>query len=201
MAKKRLANRGFTDFDPEEHVILRWTRVVREALDSMGNGKIRLDRPLEWDDKNQSWFIETVILGLPIPPFVFNAVSETDWQVVDGYQRLATLKRFGDGELALVGMRIRTDLEGKSWNCNAVGDCEECRGNRVTIQRDDCHAIYYGRLDWFIMSPGIRSEDKKTILDMIKPGWWEKYGEPGEGNFDEIVRDWTAIKKMTWLEK
>lgn len=64
-------------------------------------------RQFRWDDPRQSRLVESVLLGIPIPP-LFMATNTTEnesstWEVVDGLQRLLTLVNFlGDAELRRV---------------------------------------------------------------------------------------------------
>ncbi|MGE7469859.1 DUF262 domain-containing protein [Bosea sp. NPDC003192] len=65
-------------------------------------------RDLIWPDKNQSRFVESLLIGLPVP-FIFvadaNAIDEPDkagrLEIVDGVQRIRTLVRFLTGDLVL----------------------------------------------------------------------------------------------------
>lgn len=78
-------------------------------------------RQFRWDDERQSRLIESLFLGIPIPPLFFATnVDEgegTSWEVVDGLQRLLTLVNFlGDDEARkvarLTGASLRlTSLE------------------------------------------------------------------------------------------
>lgn len=70
-------------------------------------------RDLKWSPEKQSLFIESVILGLPIPfLFVADAKQETiKWEIVDGVQRIKTLEAFVDGKLKLGKMPILKTLE------------------------------------------------------------------------------------------
>ena len=47
-----------------------------------------------WDRTRQSRLIESLLLRIPIPVFYMAADSRDNWQVVDGLQRLDTLKSF-----------------------------------------------------------------------------------------------------------
>jgi Protein of unknown function DUF262 len=76
-----------------------------------------------WNDKRKSKFIESIILGLPIPQIVLAESQETKgtFVVIDGKQRLLTLQRFagirletGDEFLRLSGLTVRDDLNGKT---------------------------------------------------------------------------------------
>lgn len=47
-----------------------------------------------WNEKHQSRLIESVLIGIPLPAFYFDGSDDNDWKVVDGLQRLWTLKNF-----------------------------------------------------------------------------------------------------------
>lgn len=74
-------------------------------------------RDFTWDVARQSKFIESVLIGLPIP-YVFvadvddKAGSEGRLEVVDGSQRIRTLAEFISGFLVLVGLKKLTALNG-----------------------------------------------------------------------------------------
>ena len=63
-------------------------------------------REMIWDHTVQSRFIESVLIGLPIP-FVFLWQDEDGrMEIVDGSQRMRTLTRFMDNELRLTGLEL-----------------------------------------------------------------------------------------------
>jgi hypothetical protein len=65
-----------------------------------------------WDDKKQSRLIESILIRIPLPAFYMVATENETWQVVDGLQRLTTLKRFAiDEALALRDMEFLTALD------------------------------------------------------------------------------------------
>ncbi|MGB3533279.1 MAG: DUF262 domain-containing protein [Microcoleaceae cyanobacterium] len=69
-----------------------------------------------WDDKAQSLLIESILIRIPLPAFYMDATNENQWLVIDGLQRLSTLKRFIlDLELRLTGLEFLTNLEGKTY--------------------------------------------------------------------------------------
>jgi hypothetical protein len=70
-----------------------------------------------WKDDAQSRLIESLIIRIPIPAFYFDGTDEDRWLVVDGLQRLTTLKRFlVDKSLALTGLEFHRDLEGHTFD-------------------------------------------------------------------------------------
>lgn len=63
-------------------------------------------REMVWDDSVQSRYIESVLIGLPIP-FVFLWQDEDGrMEIVDGSQRMRTLRRFMDNELKLTRLEL-----------------------------------------------------------------------------------------------
>ena len=83
-------------------------------------------RLFRWEDERKTRFIESLILGIPIPP-IFVYQDETGvWELIDGLQRISTvLQLTGDlegdraeqlGPLVLNGTRFLPGLDGKRWN-------------------------------------------------------------------------------------
>ncbi|MFC5049554.1 DUF262 domain-containing protein [Rubritalea spongiae] len=68
-------------------------------------------RNFVWGELRQSKFIESVILGLPIP-YIFTADTDGRLEIVDGSQRLRTLVAFFQDKLVLKGLEILTELNG-----------------------------------------------------------------------------------------
>ena len=70
-------------------------------------------REFIWDDNRQSKFIESIMLGLPIP-LIFVAEIETSGrlEIVDGSQRIRTLAGFLSDDLILKNLQILQKLNG-----------------------------------------------------------------------------------------
>jgi len=51
-------------------------------------------RLFRWSDYQKSRFIETILLGIPIPPIFVAEDKEGRWELVDGLQRLSTVLSF-----------------------------------------------------------------------------------------------------------
>lgn len=70
-----------------------------------------------WKDLIQSRLIESILIRIPLPTFYFDATNNDRWLVVDGQQRLATLKRFViDKGLRLGGLEFLSHLDGKGYD-------------------------------------------------------------------------------------
>lgn len=47
-----------------------------------------------WDNKKASKLVESIILNVPIPVIYVSEEKDSSWSVIDGLQRLNSLKRF-----------------------------------------------------------------------------------------------------------
>ena len=82
-------------------------------------------RLFRWDDERKTKFIESLILGIPIPPIFVYQDNDGVWELIDGLQRLSTvLQLTGDLKgasainatpLVLNGTRFLPSLNGKRW--------------------------------------------------------------------------------------
>lgn len=95
------------DYDTREYPVELLVQKYTDGLEDDTNELFIPDyqRELAWDDARQSKFIESVLLGLPIP-YVFVAdildeENEARLEVIDGTQRILTLARFLGNELKL----------------------------------------------------------------------------------------------------
>lgn len=75
-------------------------------------------REMAWDENQQSKFIESIFLGLPIPYIFVADVSSEDYtnesrlEIIDGTQRVRTLSRFINNELKLNNLKKLESLNG-----------------------------------------------------------------------------------------
>lgn len=84
-------------------------------------------RRFVWEDERISKFIESIILGLPIPFLFFYEDSKTGkLEIVDGSQRLRSIKAFIYDGFKLVSLKRLTCLNNKGFN-----DLDESRKRKV----------------------------------------------------------------------
>ena len=87
-----------------------------------------------WDEKRKSKFIESVLLGLPIP-FLFLAEvdnEEGQLEIVDGSQRIRTLTEFVTGKLVLSELEKLPLLNGATFDQLPLA--RQRKFNRTTIR-------------------------------------------------------------------
>ncbi|MBE9110609.1 DUF262 domain-containing protein [Nodosilinea sp. LEGE 07298] len=82
-------------------------------------------RFFRWNIEQKSKFIESLLLGIPVPPIFVSEQPNSRWDVIDGLQRLSTifevmgeLKDETNGikdQITLTRTRYLPSLEGKQW--------------------------------------------------------------------------------------
>lgn len=74
-------------------------------------------RKFTWEPDRKSRFIESLLMGLPIPFLFFWEQPETGkLEIVDGSQRLRTIEQFLQGELQIGELEELTELEGLTFH-------------------------------------------------------------------------------------
>ena len=70
-----------------------------------------------WSDAAQSRLVESLLIRIPLPAFYMDGTDDEKWLVVDGLQRLTSLKRFIiDKDLKLSGLEFLRQYEGNRYN-------------------------------------------------------------------------------------
>lgn len=79
-----------------------------------------------WNDAQKTNLIESILLGIPIPPIFVSQRKDGVWDVVDGLQRLSTIYQFlgvlkdqnnnNIAPLVLTATKYLPALNGKKWN-------------------------------------------------------------------------------------
>lgn len=97
------------DYDTREYPVEVIVSKYLVRLDEDDNDFFVPDyqRDLTWSEEHQSRFIESVLMGLPIPLLFLADVEgqEGRAEIVDGSQRVRTLARFMNNELRLLGLK------------------------------------------------------------------------------------------------
>lgn len=98
-----------------------------------------------WSDLQKTNLIESILLGIPIPPVFVSQRKDGIWDVVDGLQRLSTIYQFmgilkdensnNIAPLTLSGTKYLPNLEGKTWNNPDDLDSSFSQELRLIIKR------------------------------------------------------------------
>lgn len=93
-------------YDTKEYTIELIVNKYSVGIDSDENEFFVPDyqRDFVWDDVRQSRFIESLMIGLPIPYIFLAETNDGRYEIVDGSQRIRTLTAFLNDELLLKGL-------------------------------------------------------------------------------------------------
>ncbi len=103
-------------------------------------------RFFRWSNHQKSTFIESILLGIPIPPIFVSQRDDGVWDVVDGVQRLSTIFEFvgilkteeqqqNKSSIALQKTTYLPSLEGKKWDVPNDKENSFNQAQRLLIKR------------------------------------------------------------------
>jgi hypothetical protein len=108
---------------------------IGELVSMYKNGEINIrpefQRYFRWSLEQKSRLIESVLLGIPLPPIFVQQNEDGKWELVDGLQRVSTfLEVMGElldssignkkPPLTLLKTKHLPSLDGCSWNCEGA---------------------------------------------------------------------------------
>lgn len=105
-------------FDPNDIAIVTKNPSIDSVIKRIEHKEIELNPDFQrkggiWQIKEKSRLIESLLLNIPLPVFYVAADKDDNWIVVDGLQRLTTLKEYiKDKSLILKNLEFLTQFEG-----------------------------------------------------------------------------------------
>ena len=108
-------------FDPARIRVETKPMVISQLVGRMTHDEIDLAPDFQrkggiWSRRTKSQLIESLLIRIPLPAFYMDGSNENRWLVVDGLQRLTTLKEFAiDKTLTLSGLEFLTAYQGKGF--------------------------------------------------------------------------------------
>lgn len=116
--------------DPAEKYARSQLRVVRETKDyqldylrhALQPGRESINtspiyqRRLRWPTKKRSLLIESFLLNIPVPPVYLFEHDYNEYEVIDGRQRLETIREFLSNNFALTSLEYWPELNRKRFN-------------------------------------------------------------------------------------
>jgi len=120
--------------------------IVRMIEEKDINLNPEYQRNYVWDNKRASMLIESIVLNVPIPVIYVSQEADDSWTVIDGLQRLNSLKRFFDRDFKLTGLEILNDLnksDAKNLNTKALRILKNGLLRIIVISHDSNEEIKY----------------------------------------------------------
>jgi len=112
-------------------------------------------RNLVWKPTQMSRFIESILLGFPLPPFYLNQTRDGKYTIIDGLQRTTTMNRFFKDEFALVGLSSLEKLNGQKFSELPDGYRAKIEGKNILL---------------YILKPSTPVEVVYELFDRINTG-------------------------------
>ena len=69
-----------------------------------------------WNDSDKNRFVESILLGLPIPFMFFSDTDDGRCEIIDGAQRTQAMEEFMSGDMILTDLKKLTSLNGFAYN-------------------------------------------------------------------------------------
>ncbi len=179
-------------FDPSQIDISMQSMTMDSLVKRIKNEEINLNTDFQrrgglWTKVQKSQLIESLLLKIPLPAFYFDAGVDDEWLIIDGLQRISTIKEFMiDKTFKLKGMEFFGDLEGVGFD-----DLP-----RVFVRR-----IEETNLVVFTVKRGTPLNVKYNIFNRINTGGLELNSQEirhalNQGKAVEILKDLSAREEF-----
>jgi hypothetical protein len=107
-------------YSPDDIFVENKPFSLKQLIDLIDSKDIELDpsfqRNFVWDNTRQSRLIESIFLGLPLPSIYLSQYDDGTLTIVDGLQRLNTIRKFMKGELRLSNLEYLEECNGKTFS-------------------------------------------------------------------------------------
>ena len=154
-------------FDPTEINIVPKQDTLRNLIERLRNDEIDMNTDFQrhadlWSPSQMSRLIESILIRFPLPAFYFDASDDNKWLVVDGLQRLSSIRKFvvngkegSSKPLRLCGLEYLKALNGSIYNALS---------RQYQRRIDECPITLY------LIQPGTPDNVKYSVFRRINTG-------------------------------
>ncbi|MBV9990244.1 MAG: DUF262 domain-containing protein [Alphaproteobacteria bacterium] len=186
-----------------------WT--TQTVISQLDKGNINLNprfqRRNAWSEKRKSLFIESLILGLPVPQIILaeDRNKKGSFIIIDGKQRLLSLRQFASSPadqdftlLTLNGLKDRADLNGKTFDALKRNEAFEEDVNSFENQTIRTVVIRNWKDDRYLYSVFLRINtgsvqlSPQELRQALHPGPFSDY-------LDDFSSDSSELKRVLQL--
>lgn len=135
-----------------------WDSDVEGLVNRLSRGDVYtpgFQRGFVWTNPEKSRFIESLVLGLPVPTIFLAQDSDSKrLNIVDGQQRLKTLQQYLKGGFALSGKGLQEDLSG----CYYSTEVAKSKRSK-TLSEADARQLAYSVIHAIVIKPDPTDDD------------------------------------------
>lgn len=188
-------------FDPEaisiEQKVVAMDTLIRRLKQKSIHLSPSFQRSEVWDATRRSRLIESIMLRIPLPMFYVAANESGQWEVVDGLQRLSTIRNFILGDNDGVKLKLKNlEFLGGKFNGKTYDGIEKDESQQRVI-----NTIRETEMRFTVINPGTPEAVKRNIFKRINTGGMPLTGQEirhalYQGKASELLENLVASKEF-----
>lgn len=175
---------------------------IGELISLFKDGDLKLtpayQRLFRWDEEHKTNFIESILIGIPIPEIFVAQKEDGKWDIVDGVQRISTLLQLigaldGKPPLVLNGTKYLPSLDQMTWKTMPMEAKRIIKRTRIGVNIILTENSIQSQYELFqrLNTGGVKLESQEIrncLIIMLNEEFYNKIDELKEySNFKECL--------------